>query len=259
MFPSTLPMDVPDSRPSMARPGRTLPARAAGHGFGRPAPAAGGRDSRPTTLSSLSPSLMQDLLRFDQDPPQRQLLEVLAACIRHTQPLAISLAWELQSLALTVFPLERLVHCPMPMVEFLAGDLAALQVLQVRPAALRPPGSTELARIGNPALYTALDPLLWAVALRGSRNALLPELSGQAAYRVAPGLTLRGLDLPGPLAACVSRLRRQTSNLREIAGWQQIGVARAIRLLNALYLQAGLIVSRTHPAATNEGWTGYDT
>ena len=31
-------------------------------------------------------------------------------------------------------------------------------------------------------------------------------------------------------------------------------VTRAARLLNGLYLQAGLMVSRTHPAATNEGW-----
>jgi hypothetical protein len=29
-----------------------------------------------------------------------------------------------------------------------------------------------------------------------------------------------------------------------------------MRLLNALYLQAALRVSRTHPAATNEGWGG---
>jgi hypothetical protein len=217
-------------------------------------PAAGG-----TALDSLSPSLMQDLLRFDQIAPQRQLLEVLAACVRHTQPLAISLGWGQQSLALTVFPIERLVHCPMPMAEFLAGDLAALQVLQVQPARLLPPGSAELARIGNPARYAPLGALLWAVALRGSREALLPELAGQVAYRVAPAVTLGALDMPAPLAAVTGRLRRQTSNLREIASWQQIGVAQAMRLLNALYLQGGLIVSRTHPAATNEGWTGYDT
>jgi hypothetical protein len=30
-----------------------------------------------------------------------------------------------------------------------------------------------------------------------------------------------------------------------------------MRLLNALYLQSALIISRTHPAATNEGWFGY--
>jgi hypothetical protein len=29
-----------------------------------------------------------------------------------------------------------------------------------------------------------------------------------------------------------------------------------MRLLNALYLQGGLIVSRTHPVATNDSWFG---
>ncbi len=249
MFPSTLPMDAPDSRPPPAwaggRPGPTSSAPAPGSPVH-------------TALSSLSPSLLQDLQRFDAHNPQRELLEVLAAGVRHTQPLAIALAWERQALTLSMFPTHRLVHCPLPMADFLTSDLEAMQVRQVQPANLRPPGSDELARIGNPALYAPLGPLLWAVALRGSRDALLPELAGQAAYRVAPGVTLSGLDVPEAMAACINRLRRQTSNLREIAHWQQIGVARATRLLNALYLQSGLIVSRTHPAATNEGWTGYE-
>ena len=243
MFHSTLPMDAPDSRPPVTR----TAARA-------PAPGA----SVHTALSSLSPSLMQDLLRFDKDNPQRELLEVLAAGVRHTQPLAIALAWERQALTLSMFPTQRLVHCPLPMADVLAGNLDAMQVRQVQPASLRPPGSAELARIGNPAFYAPLGPLLWAVALRGARDALLPELAGQAAYRVVPGVTLSGLDVPGAMAACINRLRRKTSNLREIASWYDIGPLRATRLLNALYLQSGLIVSRTHPAATNEGWTGYD-
>ena len=50
------------------------------------------------------------------------------------------------------------------------------------------------------------------------------------------------------------RLRRATTNLREISEWPGFDRARAMRLLNALYLQAGLVISRTHPAATNEGW-----
>jgi hypothetical protein len=58
MFPSTQPMHPADSRPP-------------------PAPH--------TALSSLSPSLLQDLLRFENSGPQRELLEVLAACVRHTQ------------------------------------------------------------------------------------------------------------------------------------------------------------------------------
>lgn len=256
MFPSTQPMDSPDSRPPRPR------ARAAATPAGRPSGDVADDDGSPsaphTALSSLSPSLMQDLLRFDEDKPQRELLEVLAAGVRHTQPLAIEVAWERQSLTLSVFPTERLVHCPMPMDAFLAGDLGALEVRLVQPATLRPPGSAERHRIGNPALYAPLGPLLWAVALRGSRDALLPELAGQAAYRVAPGIALGGLDVPGVMASCITRLRRQTSNLRDIAEWHQIGAQRAMRLLNALYLQSGLIVSRTHPAATNEGWTGYD-
>jgi hypothetical protein len=244
MFPSTQPMDAPDRWPARAQPD---------------APPAAAPDSVHTALSSLSPSLLQDLLRFDQDKPQRELLEVLAAGVRHTQPLAIRLAWEQQSLTLSMFPSDRLVHCPMAMADFLDSNLEALQVLAVQPATLRPPGSAELARVGNPALYAPLGPLLWAVALRGSRDALLPELAGPAAYRVAPGVTLGGLEVPGAMAACITRLRRQACNLRDLAEWQNIGPQRAMRLLNALYLQSGLIVSRSHPAATNEGWSGYQT
>ena len=39
-------------------------------------------------------------------------------------------------------------------------------------------------------------------------------------------------------------------NLRDMAEWPGFDRPRAMRLLNALYLQAGLIVSRSHPAAT---------
>ncbi len=39
-----------------------------------------------------------------------------------------------------------------------------------------------------------------------------------------------------------------------MARWPGFDRDRAMRLLNALYLQAGLIVSRTHPAATSDSW-----
>lgn len=232
MFPTTQPMDAADSRPD---------------------------DTAPTALTSLSPSLLQDLMRFDAlAGPQRELLEVLAACVRHTQPLALTLGVPGRTLlVVSVFPLDRQVHCPVPLAELLAGDLAAVQVVEVQPARWRAPGSTEAQRIDRPASYTPLGPLLWAVALRGGREALLPELTGQAAYRVSPGISLSGLEVPGALGPAITRLRRQTSNLREIARWPGMGPGRAMRLLNALYLQSGLIVSRSHPAATNDGWSGY--
>ena len=232
-----------------------------------------------TALSSLSPSLLQDLQRFDLGQPQRELLEVLAAALRHTQALAIDLAWGGSALTLTVFPKQRRLHCPLPLADWASRDLGALQVRRVRPALPRAtaadppplPDAPAAAPIASdtpdtPDIQIAssgradtspLGPLLWLVALLGSRAALLPELDGSAAYRVAPGLSLAGLEVPDAMATCIARLRRQTCNLGEIAGWSGVGRERATRLLNALYLQSGLIVSRSHPAATVERWRGY--
>ena len=50
------------------------------------------------------------------------------------------------------------------------------------------------------------------------------------------------------------RLRREVASLREVASWPGMGRERATRLLNALYLQAGLIVSRSHPDAMRDSW-----
>lgn len=239
MFPSTRPMHAADSLPP-------------------PAPSTVAPSASHTALSSLSPSLLQDLLRFEPAGTQRALLEVLAACVRHTQALAITVsAPDLAPVVLSVFPADRQVHCAHPLTDVMAGDLAGLQVLEVQPARRRAPGGTDAHRIDQPALYAPLGPLLWAVALRGARGSLLPELAGQAAYRVSPGLSLGGLAVPNSMTACITRLRRHTCNLREIASWPDVGPDRAMRLLNALYLQSGLIVSRTHPAATNDGWAGY--
>ena len=230
------------------------PAPSARHQFSAPVlrPAA-----LPTRLSSLSPSLLQDLQRFDPSSPQRELLEVLAACLRYTQALTVDLDGPRGQLTLSLFPLESMLHCALSVDELRDGDLALQQVAGVRPANLQPPANALRKRLGEQRGYGPLRPLLWVAALYGARDSLLPELSGQAAYRVAPALNLAGLDVPGAISRCIVQLRRQTCNLGEIARWHDIGTARATRLLNALYLQAGLIVSRTHPAATNEGWAGY--
>lgn len=216
------------------------------------------RDSgEPTTrLSSLSPSLLQDLLRFEVAGDGRPLgvLDVLAASVRHARALAVHLQCEDHVVTLTVFPRERLVHCPLSIDELMRRRLAELQVLHVEPAILRPPGDRERSLVGEAHLYSALAPVTWALALHGSRDDLLPEIAGQAAYRVAPAVDVADLGLTGAADAAVRRLQRQTTNLREIAEWPGFDRERAMRLLNALYLQAALIVSRTHPAATNEGW-----
>ena len=252
MFPPTQSNDEPD-RP---HPGADALAAAPARQTGAAVSVVSAGNTVHTALSSLSPSLLQDLQRFEPGGSQRELLEVLAAGIRHSQPLAIDLACDAQRLTLNLFAQDRRVHCSLPLAALLATDLAALQVLLVRPATRRlaPDAATGLA---EPDHYGPLHPLLWAVALRGARTALLPELAGQAAYRVSPSLDLAGLDVPAAMLSCINRLRRQTCNLADIARWHNIGMPRAMRLLNALYLQSGLIVSHTHPAATNEGWTGY--
>jgi len=214
-------------------------------------------DTGSSRLSALSPSLMQDLLRFEHSRRPGdglEVLEVMAACVRHGCNLLLHLQDEARVLPLTVFPTERLVHCPMQMDQLLASRLTDLHVLHVEQAVLRPPGHRDRALIGDLDCYAPLGPLLWELALRGAREELLPEIAGNTAYRIAPGVDLQGMNLSGSLAAAVMRLQRATTNLREISEWPGFDRARGMRLLNALYLQAGLMVTRTHPAATNEGW-----
>ena len=214
----------------------------------------GGGDPAASRLSSLSPSLLQDLMRFEQDGHQTELLEAVAASVRHARPLCIHVKSGDKVVPLTLFPMERLAHCPVPMRDFLDSKLAELQVLHVEPAVLRAPGDRVAELVGEEALYHPLAPVTWELAMRGSREELLPEIAGLAAYRVAPGVDLRTLALDGTTRAAIKRLQRQTSNLKQISDFPGFTRGRATRLLNALYLQAGLIISRTHPAATNESW-----
>lgn len=219
-------------------------------------PARGPDAQASTRLSSLSPSLVADLLRFEQGGRTTDLLEVLAAAVRHARSLLVHLRRGNRVLPLTVFPRERLLHCPLRIDVLLDGLLDELEVLHVEPALLVPPGHDEPLLLAEAELCSPLAPFLWEMALRGSRDDLLPEIAGSAAYRISPGTDLRGLPIGGTLAAAVHRLRRQTTSLREISEWAGFDRSRAQRLLNALYLQTGLMVSRSHPAATQEGWFG---
>jgi hypothetical protein len=218
--------------------------------------ARGARDGRPATrLSSLSPSLTQDLLRFEQQGRPADVLEVVAACVRHARNVTAHLRCDDKALPLTLFPRERLLHCPIDLTAVLeAKQGVSLAVLQVEPAVLRPPGDAEASLVGDALAYRPLPPLLWAMAVRGTRAELLPEVGGAAVYRVSPGFDLSLLPASGPLRAVVQRLRREVASQREIAGWPGMNRERSTRLINALYLQAGLMVSRSHPAALGDNW-----
>jgi hypothetical protein len=103
--------------------------------------------------------------------------------------------------------------------------------------------------------HFALEPVLWGLALSGSRSDLLPEIEGSVGYRISPAADLTALcrsDTGATLAAAVARLRRETSTLLDIESWPGFARERAQRLLNGLYLNAALMVSRTHPSAMRE-------
>ena len=207
-------------------------------------------------VSTLSPSLQADLQRFKRDGGTTEPVEVVAACLRHAKKVTIYFQCADKVIPLTVFPQERLVHCPVDMLVLIEQYLPLLRVMQVEPALLRPPGDPESALVGEAKLHHPLGPLVWELAMRGSRRELLPEIAGPAAYRVAPALDVDALPVSGVMRVAIQRLRQRTANLNEISSWPAFDRERAVRLLNALYLSAGLIVSRSHPKALRETWFG---
>jgi hypothetical protein len=206
--------------------------------------------SRPGSLSS---SLMTELRRFSDHGRKTETLEVVAACIRHAQSALLHLQFGDKVVPLTAFSQERLVHCPMDMDMFLELPLHQAVVMHIEPALLRPPGDREPSLVAELCHYYPLSPLMWELALR-TRDDLLPEIGGPAAYRVSPSFDLEGLRFSDTLRAAIDRLRRQTSSLRSISGWSGLNRLSATRLLNALYLQAGLMITRSHPDAMSESW-----
>jgi hypothetical protein len=213
-----------------------------------------GRSSGP--LSQLSPSLRADLWRREQHGGGHDIIEAVAACMRHSSRVTIHLQCAQRVVPLTVFPRERLVHCPMDLAELVDRYLAQLQVMHLEPAVLRPPGDAARELVGEARRYQPLEPLLWVLAMRGPRRELLPEIAGPAVYRVSPALDLAPLPVSGALRAAIARLHHQAISLSVLAAWPAFDRERAARLLNALYLQAGLIVSRSHPDAVRESWFG---
>ena len=203
---------------------------------------AGDADAGLTRLVGLSPTLQQDLQRGEPGvPASPDLLQVLAAAMRHGRVLQLYLELDYRIVPLRVWPHASAVGGPLTLQQFLALRMPDLRVLRVE--AVSDEGSEPTAA------SEPLDLLLWELALRGPRATLLPEIAGPAAYRVAPGADLRALNLGGSLAEAVDRLRRQLSTLREIAEWPGFDRDRATRLLNGLYLQTALMVTRSHPTA----------
>ncbi len=210
----------------------------------------------------LPTTLLADLRRLDADPDSNDVLEVVAACMRHRQSALLILQHQGLVWPVTLFPAQMMYHSPISLHDRARGviGLADLRVLETEPAGVRIPGPWLLGPSIDPVQashYRELQPLLWALALDGPRATLLSEIAGTAAYRAIRNPSDEGLGTPGALGSACEHLRRETVSLRTIGSWPAMNVERASRLLNALYLGSALLVSRTHPAARGAPKSGW--
>jgi hypothetical protein len=137
----------------------------------------------PSTRLSLNPSLLQDLMRFDaaaRPGEGLEMLEVMAAAVRHSRALLLHVEHEHRVIPVTLFPTQRQVHAPLNLTQLLSLDLPALRVLHVEPA--------RINAVDHAAELSPLGPLLWelrpaaARLLRATRTCRCPTCS------LAPGL-----------------------------------------------------------------------
>ncbi len=202
--------------------------------------------------SVLPTTLLADLRGLERSGSANDVLELVAACLRSKTPALLCVQHEEVVWPITVFPHQMVYHSPRDMALATAQGKATMKVLAVEPPGLRPPGHPKHDRIGAAEQYRPLLPLLWDLALNGPRHALLSEIGGKAAYRLAQTRMGERPHLSGALEPAIERLRRDSVSLRDLAAMPGMSVDRASRLLNALYLASGLIVTRSHPSAREE-------
>jgi hypothetical protein len=200
----------------------------------------------------LPTTLLADLRHLESRREDSDVLEVLAACMRHRQAALLCLQYEELVWPITVFPAELLYHSPRDVALAGAAGLATLKLLSYDAPGMRPPGHWMHERVGRTDHYRELRPLMWRLALEGPRSALLAEITGPVAYRTTQTRESRPYA-SGALGPAAERLRRESASLHDIADWPGMSHERASRLLNALYLNGGLMVMRSHPAAREGG------
>lgn len=207
--------------------------------------------SRETVLST---TLTAELGRVETSRLGLDLLEVVAACIRHREPALLLVERERLVWPLTLFPEQTTVHSPNDFVANTAQGIGAVRLLSIEPPGVRPPGHWRNDRVADLAHYRPLAPLLWRLAMLGPRTRLLDEIAGKTSYRALR----REPDGAGPVVssgvvgAAVARLHRESATLDEVAHWPGMGLERASRMLNALYLTTNLMVLRG-PSARARG------
>lgn len=196
----------------------------------------------------LPTTLLADLRRLQGSGAGGDVLEVIAACLRNHEPALLYLELGAFVWPVTLLPREGLYHSPRDALAE-GSALSGLRVMGVEPPGVRAPGDLHTERVAGVDRYRPIQGFLWTVAIHGPRRTLLDEIDGRVAYRL---IASNKRELPptrGAISSAVLRLEREPASLREIASWPGMSVERASRLLNALYLNGALLVSRSHPAA----------
>ena len=209
-------------------------------------PAVGAGAARP----GLNSAMRADLQRLAGLQGQVGTLAVLAASVRHAQPLAVHVRTQEKPFLLSVFPRERFYQCEHSLGEFHPDDLALLRLVRVEPVLPLLMGDTPS---GKPSNFRVgpLGLMLWQLALYGPTHELLPEIAGPASYRLTPSQQLAGLPMHSGLPAVLQKLRGRSCTVEELAHGTSLGPSQVKRLLNAVYLQMCLIVTRSGTAMTS--------
>lgn len=202
--------------------------------------------------SVLATTLVAELRQLHQRHRADDVLEVFAACVRQNESAQLLLRHRALLWPVTLFPARGLYHVKRPILPTLEEGNADLEIVGVEAPTLKAPSALVAEQAEELSRFHPLPPLLWALALVAPRAFLLPEIAGRAAYRLAPDFVPEPAALVGALGPALRRLRTEISPLRAIARWPGMDVERSMRLLNGVYLQSGLMVLRTHPAARDD-------
>lgn len=192
----------------------------------------------------LNSAMQADLKRLAAAPGLLNALAVFAASVRHAQPIAVHVRTSGKAFLLSIFPRERFFQCEHDLTGFLPDDFAMLRLVRIEPVLPllmgdTPSGKTASFRLGP------LGLMLWHLALHGPTNDLLSEIAEPASYRLTPSLHLAGLPMHNSLLPVLQKMRHRSCTVQDLASGSTLGPTQVKRLLNAIYLQLGLIVTRS--------------
>lgn len=206
----------------------------------------------PEERSVLASTLAAELDQLQRRHRAGDVVEVAAACVRRRENATLLLRVGELLWPVTVFPERGLYHAKRSMLPVLDRAESDIEIVGVEAAVVKPPSRALPADADEHRSFFPLAPLFWTLAMRTPRPFLLPEISGKAAYRLASDFVPLPASALGAVGPAMRQLRQEIAPLRGIARWSGMDIERAMRLLNGVYLQGGLMVLRTHPAARDD-------